>query len=46
MQYTYFHWALSRGPLRRRRHRMGYFSLRKGMPNLISTAFHPLIGDA
>ena len=46
MQYTYFHWALTPwaiyGVVGLA---LGYFSLRKGMPNLISTAFHPLIGD-
>ena len=46
MEYSYFHWALhpwamyAVGGLA-----MGYFCFRKGMPNLISTAFHPLLGD-
>src|SRR3954468_3698225 len=46
MQYTYFHWALTPWCLYGIVGlALGYFSLRKGMPNLISTAFHPLIGD-
>jgi glycine betaine transporter len=46
MQYTYFHWALTPWCLYGLVGlALGYFSLRKGMPNLISTAFHPLIGD-
>ncbi len=46
MEYSYFHWALhpwamyAVGGLA-----LGYFCFRKGMPNLISTAFHPLLGD-
>src|SRR4051794_1899878 len=46
MQYTYFHWALTPWCLYGLVGlALGYFSLRKGMPNLISTAFYPLIGD-
>jgi choline/carnitine/betaine transport len=46
MQYTFFHWALTPWCLYGIVGlALGYFSLRKGMPNLISTAFRPLIGD-
>jgi glycine betaine transporter len=46
MQYTFFHWALTPWCLYGLVGlALGYFSLRKGMPNLISTAFYPLIGD-
>ncbi|MDQ0588205.1 BCCT family transporter [Variovorax paradoxus] len=47
MEYSYFHWAFHPwaiyavvGLV------IGYFTFRKGMPNLISSAFTPLIGEA
>jgi glycine betaine transporter len=46
MEYSYFHWALhpwamyAVGGLA-----LGYFCFRRGMPNLISTAFYPLLGE-
>ena len=47
MEYAYFHWAFHPwsiyaivGLV------IAYFTFRKGMPNLISSAFTPLIGEA
>src|SRR5918995_6428463 len=46
MEYTYFHWALHPWALYAVVGlALGYFSFRKGMPNLISTVFRPLLGD-
>src|ERR671916_1408580 len=46
MQYTYFHWAFHPWAIYAIMGlALAYFSFRKGMPNLISTAFYPLLGD-
>src|ERR671917_578950 len=46
MEYTYFHWALQAWAIYAVVGlALGYFCFRKGMPNLISSAFHPLLGD-
>src|ERR687898_2096933 len=46
MEYSYFHWALHPWALYSVAGlALGYFCFRKGMPNLISTAFYPLLGD-
>jgi glycine betaine transporter len=46
MEYTYFHWALHPWALYAVVGLvLGYFCFRKGMPNLISSAFYPLIGE-
>ena len=46
MEYTYFHWALHPWSLYAVVGlALGYFCFRKGMPNLISTVFRPLLGD-
>jgi choline/carnitine/betaine transport len=46
MEYSYFHWALHPWALYAVVGlALGYFSFRKGMPNLISTVFRPLLGD-
>ncbi|MGH2803524.1 MAG: BCCT family transporter, partial [Thermoleophilaceae bacterium] len=46
MEYTYFHWALHPWALYAVVGlALGYFCFRKGMPNLISTVFYPLLGD-
>jgi glycine betaine transporter len=46
MEYSYFHWALHPWALYAVVGlALGYFCFRKGMPNLISTAFYPLLGD-
>ena len=46
MEYSYFHWAFHPWAIYAI---MGlafaYFTFRKGMPNLVSTAFYPLLGD-
>src|SRR5829696_5157093 len=46
MEYSYFHWAFHPCAIYAV---MGlplaYFCFRRGMPNLISTAFYPLLGD-
>jgi glycine betaine transporter len=46
MTYSYFHWALHPWALYAIVGlSLAYFCFRRGMPNLISTAFHPLLGD-
>ena len=46
MEYTYFHWALHPWSLYAVVGlALGFFCFRKGMPNLISTVFRPLLGD-
>ena len=46
MEWTYFHWALHAWALYAVVGlALGYFCFRKGMPNLISSAFYPLLGD-
>jgi choline/carnitine/betaine transport len=46
MEYTYFHWALHPWALYAVVGlALGYFCFRKGMPNLISSVFYPVLGD-
>src|SRR5918997_726818 len=46
MQYSYVHWAFHPWAIYAIMGlALAYFCFRKGMPNLISTAFHPLLGD-
>jgi glycine betaine transporter len=46
MQYSYFHWAFHPWAIYAIMGlALAYFTFRKGMPNLISTAFYPLLGD-
>jgi len=46
MEYSYFHWALHPWAIYSVVGlALAYFCFRKGMPNLISTAFFPLLGD-
>src|ERR671917_671959 len=46
MEYTYFHWALQAWAIYAVVGlALGYFCFRKGMPNLISSAFYPLLGE-
>src|SRR5215211_5281127 len=46
MEYSYFHWALHPWALYAVAGlALGYFCFRKGMPNLISSAFYPLLGE-
>jgi choline/carnitine/betaine transport len=46
MSYSYFHWALHPWALYAIVGlALAYFCFRKGMPNLISTAFYPILGD-
>src|SRR5688500_9567880 len=46
MEYSYFHWALHPWALYAVAGlALGYFCFRKGKPNLISTAFYPLLGE-
>jgi glycine betaine transporter len=46
MEYTYFHWALHPWALYAIVGlALGYFCFRKGLPNLISSVFRPLLGD-
>src|ERR687898_1555357 len=46
MEWTYFHWALQAWALYAVVGlALGYFCFRKGMPNLISSAFYPLLGE-
>ncbi|MDQ4127194.1 MAG: BCCT family transporter [Actinomycetota bacterium] len=46
MQYSYFHWAFHPWAIYAVMGlALAYFCFRKGMPNLISTAFYPLLGD-
>jgi choline/carnitine/betaine transport len=46
MQYTYFHWAFHPWAIYAIMGlALAYFTFRRGMPNLISTAFYPLLGD-
>lgn len=47
MQYSYFHWALHPWAIYAVVGlALAYFTYRRDMPVLISSAFHPLIGDA
>jgi glycine betaine transporter len=46
MKYSYFHWALHPWAIYAVTGlALAYFTFRKGYPNLISTAFRPLLGD-
>jgi glycine betaine transporter len=46
MEYSYFHWAFHPWAIYSVMGlALAYFCFRKGMPNLISTAFYPLLGD-
>src|SRR5918998_1701518 len=46
MQYTYFHWAFHPWAIYAIMGlALAYFTFRKGLPNLVSTAFYPLLGD-
>jgi choline-glycine betaine transporter len=46
MEYSYFHWAFHPWAIYAIMGlALAYFCFRKGMPNLISTAFYPLLGD-
>src|ERR671910_35578 len=46
MEYSYFHWAFHPWAIYAIMGlALAYFTFRKGMPNLISTAFYPLLGD-
>src|SRR5688572_10349198 len=46
MEYSYFHWAFHPWAIYAIVGlALAYFCFRKGMPNLISTAFYPLLGD-
>jgi glycine betaine transporter len=46
MEWTYFHWALHPWALYAIVGlALGYFCFRRGMPNLISSVFYPLLGD-
>jgi choline/carnitine/betaine transport len=46
MEWTFMHWALHPWALYGVVGlTLGFFCFRKGMPNLISTAFYPLLGD-
>lgn len=47
MEYSYFHWAFHPWAIYAITGlAIGYFTFRKGLPNLISSAFTPLIGEA
>src|SRR3712207_3271541 len=46
MEYSFFHWAFHPWAIYAIMGlALAYFCFRKGMPNLISTAFYPLLGD-
>jgi glycine betaine transporter len=46
MEYSYFHWAFHPWAIYAIMGlALAYFVFRKGMPNLISTAFYPLLGE-
>jgi choline/carnitine/betaine transport len=46
IEYTYFHWALHPWALYAVVGlALGYFCFRKGLPNLISSVFYPLLGE-
>ena len=46
MEYSYFHWAFHPWAIYAVMGlALAYFCFRRGMPNLISTAFYPLLGD-
>src|SRR5215204_4773237 len=46
MEYSYFHWAFHPWAIYAIMVlALAYFCFRKGMPNLISTAFYPLLGE-
>ena len=46
MEYSYFHWAFHPWAMYTMLGlALAYFTFRKGMPNLISTAFYPILGE-
>jgi glycine betaine transporter len=46
MEYSYFHWAFHPWAMYAVLGlALAYFTFRKGMPNLISTAFYPILGE-
>jgi glycine betaine transporter len=46
MEYSYFHWAFHPWAIYAIMGlALAYFTFRKGMPNLVSTAFYPLLGE-
>jgi glycine betaine transporter len=46
MEYSYFHWAFHPWAMYAVVGlTLAYFTFRKGMPNLISTAFYPILGE-
>jgi glycine betaine transporter len=46
MEYSYFHWAFHPWAIYAiMGMALAYFTFRKGLPNLVSTAFYPLLGD-
>src|ERR687897_269670 len=46
MEYSFFHWAFHPWAMYAIMGlALAYFTFRKGMPNLVSTAFYPLLGD-
>jgi glycine betaine transporter len=46
MEYSYFHWAFHPWAMYAVVGlALAYFTFRKGMPNLISTAFYPILGE-
>ena len=46
MEYSYFHWAFHPWAIYAIMGlALAYFTFRKGMPNLVSMAFYPLLGD-
>jgi glycine betaine transporter len=46
MEYSYFHWAFHPWAIYAVMGlALAYFCFRRGLPNLISTAFYPLLGD-
>jgi glycine betaine transporter len=46
MEYSYFHWAFHPWAIYAIMGlALAYFCFRKGMPNLISTAFYPILGE-
>jgi glycine betaine transporter len=46
MEYSYFHWAFYPWAIYAVLGlALAYFTFRKGMPNLISTAFYPILGE-
>ena len=46
MEYSFFHWAFHPWAIYAiMGMALAYFTFRKGLPNLVSTAFYPLLGD-